>query len=89
MIDHFLEFHKTKPVLVDLPEFERMEVFITNKNVCDEYSNEYYLNVNIPNRDSFTKLTNKMIEHYVYEYMVSYLKLFSIEGNIYIRFTYL
>lgn len=89
MIDQFLEFHKTKPVVVELPEGEKMDVFITDRNVMDDYSGEYYLNVSIPNREKYTKLTDKMIEHYVYEYMVYYLKLFSIEGDIYIRFNYL
>ena len=89
MIDTFLEYHKKKPVLVDLPEGEKIEVFITNKNVMDDYSGEYYLNVNIHNRDNYKRLSDNMIEHYVYQHMVNYLKLFSIEGHIYIKFNYL
>jgi len=89
MVDQFLEFHKKKPVIVDLPQGEKMEVFITDKNVMDDYSKEYYLSVNIPNRDKYNKLSDSMIEHYVYSHMKSYLQIFSIEGNIYIKFNYL
>jgi len=89
MIDSFLEYHKTKPVMVDLPLGEKLKVFITDKNVMDEYSKEYYLNVNIPDRNKYNKLSDKMIEHYVYSHMVSYLSLFSIDGEIYIKFNYL
>lgn len=89
MVDYFLEFHKKKPVMVDLPNGEKMEVFITDKNVMDDYSKEYYLSINIPNRQNYNKLSDKMIEHYVYSHIKSYLKIFSIDGNIYLKFNYL
>lgn len=89
MVDYFLEFHKKKPVMVDLPNGDKMEVFITDKNVMDDYSKEYYLSINVPNRDKYKHLSDKMIEHYVYSHIKGYLKIFSIEGNIYIRYNYL
>jgi len=88
-MNNFLEYHKSKPIPIQLPNGEKIDVFITNKAVMDEYSNEYYLNIEIRDRQKYNKLTNKIIEHYSYYQLKEYLKLFSIDGDIYIKFNYL
>ncbi len=90
MSHHFIEYHKTRPIMVNLPENQKIEVRLdTERCVIDEYSGEHYFNVNIIDREKFHKVTNKMIEHYVYEHFKFYLPLFTIDGDVYIRFKYL
>ena len=88
-MNNFIEYHKDKPIPVDLPNDEKIDVFITDKMVMDDYSKEYYLNILIKDRNKHNKLTDKMVEHYVYNHIKNYLKLFSIEGDIYVKFNYL
>lgn len=78
--------------MVDLPldkDDNKIMVYLTNKNVLDDYSQEYYFNVDVKDRNKFEELTDKIIEHYIYKYFKHYLKLFSIEGNIYIKFNFI
>ena len=88
-MNNFIEYHRDKPIPVDLPNDEKIDVFIMDKMVMDDYSKEYYLNILIKDRNKHNKLTNKMVEHYVYNHIKNYLKLFSIEGDIYVKFNYL
>lgn len=91
MIQQFLKFHKERPIMVELPVTKgnnKIPVYITDKNVLDEYSKEYYFVVEVKERDNFKELTDKIIEHYIYKYFTQYLKIFSIEGDIYIRFNF-
>ena len=96
MSQQFLKYHKERPILVDLPCNEhdlrennnKISIYFTDKNVIDEYSQEHYFVVDVKDREKFKGLTNKIIEHYVYKYLKEYLKLFSIEGDIYIKFNF-
>ena len=88
-MNNFIEYHRDKPISVELPTEEKMDVFIMDKMVMDDYSKEYYLNILIKDRNKHNKLTDKMVEHYVYNHIKNYLKLFSIEGDIYVKFNYL
>lgn len=92
MTEQFLEYHKERPIMVDLPvsrEDNKIPVYLTNKNVLDDYSNEYYFVVDVKERNKFDELTNKIIEHYIYKHFKQYLKLFSIDGEIYIKFNFI
>ena len=78
--------------MVELPinrEGNKIPVYLTDKNVIDDYENEYYLVVHIRDIEKYKEYTTRMIEHYIYEYFKFYLKLFSIEGDLYLRFEYL
>jgi len=89
---HFLEHHRVKPIMVELPNKQGdniLPVYLSDKNVVDEFSNEYYLSVKIKDAEKFKDYTTKMLEHYIYEYFRYYLKLFSVEGDLYLRFEYL
>ena len=91
MSNQFLEFHKNRPLIVELPikgDNNHIQVFLTDKNVLDEYSKEYYFVVEVKERNKFEQLTDKILEHYIYKHMKQYLKLFSIEGEIYVKFNY-
>lgn len=91
-MNNFIEYHKVNPIMVELPNKEgdnKLPVYLTDKNVIDEFSNEYYLLIKIKDAEKFKDYTTKMLEHYIYEYLKYYLKLFSIEGNLYLRFEYL
>lgn len=91
-MNHFINFHKNRPVMVELPidrEDNKLPVYLTDKNVIDDYENEYYLVVQIKDIEKYKDYTTKMIEHYVYQYFKYYLKFFSINGDLYLRFEYL
>lgn len=91
MVNQFLDYHKNKPIVFELPikgGSETIEVYLTDKIVADDYSDEYYFCIELKGREKFKNMTDKMIEHYVYNSFKQYLKLFSIDGDIFLKFKY-
>jgi hypothetical protein len=88
----FLNFYKEKPIILKLPDRSsgsKVEVYLTNNQIIDEYSLENYFNVNVKGRENFTQYSDKMFEHYLYIEFKNHCRLFSIEGDIFVRFNYL
>lgn len=87
-----LQYYKEKPMLLSLPDEsvnEEVEVFFKNNQIIDEYSNEHYFNVNVKGREKFKKFNDKMFEHYLLKEFDRHCKLFSIDGDIYVKLNYL
>lgn len=90
MSNLFVDYHKDRVLSFNTPQGEKIEFLLdTNRLVMDDFVKQYYFNVVIQEREKYLKLTDKMIEHYVYDYFKHYLKLFQIEGEIYLKFNYL
>jgi len=88
----FLLYHKTRPIIIELPyngKTEKLPVYLTEKNVIDEYGDECYLVIQVKDIDKYKDYTKKMLEHYIYDYFKFYLKFFLFEGDLYLKYEYL
>jgi hypothetical protein len=88
----FLSYHKTRPIMVELPHKQGdnlLPVYLTEKNVIDEFGNECYLVIQVKDIDKYKDYTKKMLEHYIYDYFKFYLKFFLFEGDLYLKYEYL
>jgi hypothetical protein len=86
-----LEYYKEKPMVLSLPhgkEVETIEIFFSKNQIIDEFSQEHYFFLDVKGREKFTKFTDSMFEHYTIKEFHRHCKLFSIDGDVYVKLNY-
>jgi hypothetical protein len=86
MIEEIIKKHKETPMVITLSDNKSVSVYLTDKNVLDDYNDEYYFALIIKGYNNNT--SKKMMEDEVYNYFKYYIRSFYIEGKIFVRFQY-
>ena len=87
-METILKIHNTKPIVINLPKNEKLELFLEHyeKEDVDKIAQTYHIFRGFYFfKDSFNFLTDKIIEHYIRKQFKTHVKLFSIDGNIQIK----
>lgn len=87
-METILKIHNVKPIVIDLPKNEKLELFLEYYEIDDSdkiatpyhrFKGFYFY------KESFKFLTDKIIHFYIYKQFLKHTKLFSIDGNVKIK----
>lgn len=86
MIEELINKHKETPMVITLSDNRSVSVYLTDKNVLDDYNNEYYFVLLI--KDYNKDIPKQMIEDEVYNYFRYYIRSLYFDGKIFVSFQY-
>jgi hypothetical protein len=84
-METILKIHSTKPIIIDLPKKEKLELFLEYYEIddSDKISTPYHRFKGFYfYKESFNFLTDKIIDFYINKQFRKHIKLFSVDGNV-------
>lgn len=87
-METILKINKKNPFLIDLPNKEKLELFLDSYKIKnnDKFEFQYHIfEVHYKNNKRLNFFTDKIIKFYIEKGFKLYTDLFSIDGNVIIK----